>query len=111
MKAMEKAKMVKFKEGLKAKASKPSAMITAKQDPMAVGLTAEQPPMGGVTAKQPPMGGVTAKQPPMGGIVATTPAELIAQERKSKLEGMVELGPTETEYSPVKKYLMKRGSK
>ena len=93
--------MVKFKEGLKAKASKPSAMITAKQDPMAVGLTAEQPPMGGVTAKQ----------PPMGGIVATTPAELIAQERKSKLEGMVELGPTETEYSPVKKYLMKRGSK
>ena len=101
MKAMEKAKMVKFKEGLKAKASKPSAMETAKQPAMGVGLTASQPQLGGVTASQ----------PQMGGIVATTPAELIAQERKKSLEGMVELGPTETEYSPVKQYLMKRGSK
>lgn len=103
MKAMEKAKMVKFKEGLKAKAAKPSATITAKNFQPGDMPTVRTGQIGGDIG--------TVSQTPLGGIVATTPAELIAQERKKSLEGIVELGPTETEYSPVKKYLMKRGSK
>ena len=48
MKAMEKAKMVKFKEGLKAKASKPSATLSAKQMQMPMGETAMRSELGGV---------------------------------------------------------------
>ena len=101
MKPMEKAKVIKVREGLKAKQPKPSKMETAKPAQL-----------GGISASQAPLGGITANQSQLGGITAMTPADLIAEERKKKLMGEVELGPTTTiEYTPVTQYLKKKGAK
>lgn len=113
---MEKARKGDIKAAmLKAKMMKPSKGLTIQPEQSPMGMKADPVKSSMMlSADQPDFGGMVKSQSPdLGGMIKTnTPAPF--KISKPKLEGVVELGPTEKvekKYTPVQDYFKKKGNK